>query len=76
MGGGKHSCLVQDPASSCSHSILLLLLSGILDTLEGPNIPPMQRVPRDIPAVLPDVRPPARMLNTTVKAVEVILQSH
>lgn len=75
MGEGKHSCLGQDPASSCSHSILLLL-SGILDTLEGPNIPPMQRVPRDIPAVLPDARPPASVLNTTVKAVEVILQSH
>lgn len=75
MGKGKHSCLGQDPASSCSPSILLLL-SGILDTLEGPNIPPMQRVPRDIPAVLPDVRPPVRVLNTTIKAVEVILQSH
>ncbi|XP_036270399.1 protein YIPF3 isoform X3 [Pipistrellus kuhlii] len=52
------------------------VVEGILDTLEGPNIPPMQRVPRDIPAVLPDARPPARVLNTTVKAVEVILQSH
>lgn len=52
------------------------VVEGILDTLEGPNIPPMQRVPRDIPAVLPDARPPASVLNTTVKAVEVILQSH
>lgn len=80
MGGGKHSCLGQDSASSCSPSVLvvvlLLLLSGILDTLEGPNIPPMQRVPRDIPAVLPASRLPATVLNTTVKAIEVTLRSH
>lgn len=52
------------------------VVEGILDTLEGPNIPPMQRVPRDIPAALPAARLPATMLNTTVKAVEVALQSH
>lgn len=73
-GEGKNSCLGQCPVNSCSPSILLL--SGILDTLEGPNIPPMQRVPRDIPAALPAARLPATMLNATVKAVEVTLQSH
>ncbi|XP_014321495.1 protein YIPF3 isoform X4 [Myotis lucifugus] len=52
------------------------VVEGILDTLEGPNIPPMQRVPRDIPAILPAVRLPATVLNTTVKAVEVTLRSH
>ncbi|XP_059557570.1 protein YIPF3 isoform X2 [Myotis daubentonii] len=52
------------------------VVEGILDTLEGPNIPPMQRVPRDIPAVLPAARLPATVLNTTVKAVEVTLRSH
>ncbi|XP_015427728.1 PREDICTED: protein YIPF3 isoform X2 [Myotis davidii] len=52
------------------------VVEGILDTLEGPNIPPMQRVPRDIPAVLPAVRLPATVLNTTVKAIEVTLRSH
>lgn len=54
----------------------VLLLSGILDTLEGPDIPPMQRVPRDIPAALPAARLPAAVLNATAKAVAVTLQSH
>ncbi|XP_049748965.1 protein YIPF3 isoform X2 [Elephas maximus indicus] len=52
------------------------VVEGILDTLEGPNIPPMQRVPRDIPVVLPAARLPAAMLNATAKAVAVTLQSH
>ncbi|XP_026983168.1 protein YIPF3 isoform X3 [Orcinus orca] len=52
------------------------VVEGILDTLEGPNIPPMQRVPRDIPAVLPAARLPTTALNATAKAVAVTLQSH
>ncbi|KAB0397869.1 hypothetical protein E2I00_004498, partial [Balaenoptera physalus] len=52
------------------------VVEGILDTLEGPNIPPMQRVPRDIPAVLPAARLPTTVLNATAKAVAVTLQSH
>uniref|UniRef100_A0A9L0RK69 Protein YIPF3 n=1 Tax=Equus caballus TaxID=9796 RepID=A0A9L0RK69_HORSE len=52
------------------------VVEGILDTLEGPNIPPMQRVPRDIPAALPAARLPATVLNATAKAVAVTLQSH
>lgn len=72
--GEGNSLRVQGPARSRSPSILLL--SGILDTLEGPNIPPMQRVPRDIPAVLPAARLSATVLNATAKAVAVTLQSH
>ncbi|XP_039087132.1 protein YIPF3 isoform X2 [Hyaena hyaena] len=52
------------------------VVEGILDTLEGPNIPPMQRVPRDVPAALPAARLPATVLNATAKAVMVTLQSH
>lgn len=52
------------------------VVEGILDTLEGPNIPPMQRVPRDIPAAIPAARLPAIVLNATVKAVAVTMQSH
>ncbi|KAM5263370.1 protein YIPF3 isoform 2-T2 [Ctenodactylus gundi] len=52
------------------------VVEGILDTLEGPNIPPMQRVPRDVPAALPAARLPAAILNATAKAVAVSLQSH
>lgn len=70
MEEGKNSC----PANS--HSPFILFLSGILDTLEGPNIPPMQRVPRDIPAAIPAARLPAIVLNATVKAVAVTMQSH
>ncbi|KAL0177415.1 hypothetical protein M9458_026309, partial [Cirrhinus mrigala] len=29
----------------------VFLFAGILDTLEGPNIPPIQRVARDVPIV-------------------------
>ncbi|NP_001400974.1 protein YIPF3 isoform 4 [Mus musculus] len=52
------------------------VVEGILDTLEGPNIPPMQRVPRDIPAVLPAARLPVAVINATAKAIAVTLQSH
>lgn len=38
------------------------VVEGILDTLEGPNMPPFQRVARDIPVVSNAV------LNTTAKA--------
>uniref|UniRef100_A0A5F9DKI5 Protein YIPF3 n=1 Tax=Oryctolagus cuniculus TaxID=9986 RepID=A0A5F9DKI5_RABIT len=51
------------------------VVEGILDTLEGPNVPPMQRVPRDIPAALPAAKLPAAVLNATAKAVAVTLQS-
>lgn len=73
-GAGRgHSCQGRCPASSCSPSVSL---AGILDTLEGPNIPPMQRVPREIPAVLPAARLSAVVLNATTKAVAVTLHSH
>uniref|UniRef100_A0AC11DYU2 Yip1 domain family member 3 n=1 Tax=Ovis aries TaxID=9940 RepID=A0AC11DYU2_SHEEP len=52
------------------------VVEGILDTLEGPNIPPIQRVPRDIPAALPAARLPTTVLNATARAVAVTLQSH
>ncbi|ELW66009.1 Protein YIPF3 [Tupaia chinensis] len=51
------------------------VVEGILDTLEGPNILPMQRVPRDIPAVLPAARLPTTVLNATARAIAVTLQS-
>ncbi|XP_053457529.1 protein YIPF3 isoform X2 [Nycticebus coucang] len=51
------------------------VVEGILDTLEGPNIPPIQRVPRDIPAVLPAARLSSTMFNATAKAIAVTLQS-
>lgn len=40
---------------------------GILDTLEGPNMAPIQRVPRDVPEVI---------LNTTSRGLGVLLRSH
>ncbi|KAK2531604.1 Yipf3 [Columba guinea] len=43
------------------------VVEGILDTLEGPNMPPFQRVARDIPVVSNAV------LNTTAKAVALTL---
>ncbi|KAM7117384.1 protein YIPF3 isoform 2-T2 [Ciconia maguari] len=43
------------------------VVEGILDTLEGPNMPPFQRVARDIPVVSNAV------LNTTVKVVALTL---
>ncbi|XP_025937022.1 protein YIPF3 isoform X2 [Apteryx rowi] len=43
------------------------VVEGILDTLEGPNMPPFQRVARDIPVVSNAI------LNTTAKAVALTL---
>ncbi|XP_075002841.1 protein YIPF3 isoform X3 [Calonectris borealis] len=43
------------------------VVEGILDTLEGPNMPPFQRVARDIPIVS------SAVLNTTAKAVALTL---
>ncbi|KAM6083611.1 protein YIPF3 isoform 2-T2 [Theristicus caerulescens] len=43
------------------------VVEGILDTLEGPNMPPFQRVARDIPVVSNAV------LNTTAKAAALTL---
>ncbi|XP_068922003.1 protein YIPF3 isoform X3 [Petaurus breviceps papuanus] len=48
------------------------VVEGILDTLEGPNIPPIQRVPRDIPVA----GLPVAVLNATAKAVALTLQPH
>lgn len=47
--------------------MLLFSLTGILDTLEGPNIPPFQRVARDIPAVS------SAVVNTTAKIAALTL---
>lgn len=56
-------------ASELSLAVLpfFLFSAGILDTLEGPNMPPFQRVARDIPVVSNAV------LNTTVKAIALTL---
>ncbi|XP_029448698.1 protein YIPF3-like [Rhinatrema bivittatum] len=43
------------------------VVEGILDTLEGPAVPPMQRVPRDLPVF-------SALLNETVRMLNV--QSH
>ncbi|KAM9154394.1 protein YIPF3 isoform 2-T2 [Pangshura tecta] len=43
------------------------VVEGILDTLEGPNVPPFQRVARDIPVVA------SAVLNTTAKAIALTL---
>ncbi|XP_064014850.1 protein YIPF3 isoform X2 [Pogoniulus pusillus] len=43
------------------------VVEGILDTLEGPNMPPFQRVARDIPVVSNAV------LNATAKAIALTL---
>lgn len=40
---------------------------GILDTLEGPNVAPIQRVPRHVPEVI---------LNATARSLGVLLRSH
>ncbi|XP_027694269.1 protein YIPF3 [Vombatus ursinus] len=48
------------------------VVEGILDTLEGPNIPPIQRVPRDIPVA----GLPIAVLNATAKVVALTLQPH
>lgn len=42
---------------------------GILDTLEGPNIPPIQRVARDVPNVATVV------VNATMKSVAAVMHS-
>ncbi|XP_015218423.1 protein YIPF3 isoform X1 [Lepisosteus oculatus] len=46
------------------------IVEGILDTLEGPNVPPIQRVARDLPAMS------ATLVNATVKSIGATLQSH
>lgn len=45
----------------------ICLLSGLLDTLEGPNMAPIQRVPRDVPEVI---------LNATARSLGAMLRSH
>lgn len=47
----------------------LFFSEGILDTLEGPNVPPIQRVARDVPNVATVV------VNATVKSVAAIIHS-
>lgn len=73
---GRGSGLGELPCPASSHSLCVLPPLGILDTLEGPNILPMQRVPRDIPAVLPAAKLPVAVVNATAKAIAVTLQSH
>lgn len=53
-----------------SSDILTFSFTGILDTLEGPNISPFQRVARDIPVVSSVV------LNTTAKVVALAVQPY
>ncbi|XP_035654356.1 protein YIPF3-like isoform X1 [Oncorhynchus keta] len=48
------------------------IVEGILDTLEGPNMPPIQRVARDLPVVATAAM---NAVNATVKTFGVILQS-
>ncbi|XP_066552698.1 protein YIPF3 [Amia ocellicauda] len=45
------------------------IVEGILDTLEGPNVPPIQRVARDLPAVS------ATLVNATIRSIGVALKS-
>ncbi|KAI4879902.1 hypothetical protein NFI96_016062 [Prochilodus magdalenae] len=45
------------------------MVEGILDTLEGPNVPPIQRVARDLPDVA------SAVVNATVKSVAAIVHS-
>ncbi|KAL8185677.1 UNVERIFIED_CONTAM: Protein yipf3 [Gekko kuhli] len=66
---GHTQRLILCGALAALHMLFLLYLhfayhkvvEGILDTLEGPNIPPFQRVARDIPAIS------SAVLNTTAK---------
>lgn len=51
------------------HGFICFSSEGILDTLEGPNIPPIQRVARDVPNVATVVA------NATVKSVAAIIHS-
>lgn len=44
------------------------LCAGILDTLEGPNIPPIQRVARDVPVV-------NTVVNATIKTIAAVIQT-
>lgn len=63
---------------SALHLLFLLYLhfayhkvvEGILDTLEGPNIPPFQRVPRDIQLATNNV------VNATVRTIGLLLETH
>ena len=50
------------------------LLSGILDTLEGVNALPIQRVARDVPVLAPAAI--SVPLNTTLQTLGALLQSH
>lgn len=54
------------------HLFCIFLSEGILDTLEGPNMPPIQRVARDLPVVATAAM---NAVNATVKTLGVILQS-
>uniref|UniRef100_A0A673MH11 Protein YIPF3 n=1 Tax=Sinocyclocheilus rhinocerous TaxID=307959 RepID=A0A673MH11_9TELE len=45
------------------------MVEGILDTLEGPNIPPIQRVARDVPVVA------SAVVNATIKSIAAVVQS-
>ncbi|KAG9275097.1 protein YIPF3 isoform X2 [Astyanax mexicanus] len=45
------------------------IVEGILDTLEGPNVPPIQRVARDLPNVA------SAVVNATVRSVAAVVHS-
>ncbi|XP_048864934.1 protein YIPF3 [Brienomyrus brachyistius] len=45
------------------------IVEGILDTLEGPNVPPIQRVARDLPDVA------SHLANNTIKSLGIALQA-
>ncbi|XP_027006086.1 protein YIPF3 [Tachysurus fulvidraco] len=72
---GKTPRLILCGTLSALHMLFLLYLhfayhkmvEGILDTLEGPNVPPIQRVARDVPNVATVV------MNATVKSVAAII---
>lgn len=50
------------------HGFIIIFSEGILDTLEGPNVPPIQRVARDVSNA-------ATVVNSTVKSVAAIIHS-
>ncbi|MCI4376630.1 hypothetical protein PGIGA_G00190690 [Pangasianodon gigas] len=74
---GKTPRLILCGTLAVLHMLFLLYLhfayhkivEGILDTLEGPNVPPIQRVARDVPNVATVV------VNSTVKSVAAIIHS-
>lgn len=50
-----------------TNSVCVYCVSGLLDTLEGPNLSPMQRVARDVPELT---------LNATVRSLGAFQRAH